>query len=235
VKAREVPAQYAALQRFCCETLVRRDEAREMVGTEVRGNEWIIPAARMGKTKVDFLVTIPPLAMDELPQERLGKAGLVFTIDREPLGSLSKWKRKVDLRMLARLKDIAVERGDQDALAQWTEIERLIKLSADRKASKQAQAAARQTLKAAWWQPHDYRRNGRSYLSKEVDPDIAERTLAHVLPGIRGHYDLHDYAAEKRDALVKWSGELARIISGKPAGVTDIAQERQSRRKRGRS
>ena len=33
--------------------------------------------------------------------------------------------------------------------------------------------------------------------------DHAERVLGHVIPGVRGVYDRHEYAAEKLDALEK--------------------------------
>jgi hypothetical protein len=36
--------------------------------------------------------------------------------------------------------------------------------------------------------------------------------LGHVIPGVRGVYDVHQYEAEKRDALEKLAGEIARIL-----------------------
>jgi hypothetical protein len=229
VEAKEVPSQYAALQRFCCLTLARRDEAREMVGTEVAGNEWIVPAVRMGKSGVDHLVTLSPAAINELPEGRVGKAGFVFSVNgKTPLGSLSKWKRRVDLKMLARLRALAAERGDQAAEARWIEIERLIKLSVDRKAGKADRTAARKQLRREWWQPHDYRRNGRSFLSKVESKDIAERTLAHVIGGVRSHYDLYEYKDEKARALQLWAREVARILSGDGGGKV-ITMRKRSR------
>jgi hypothetical protein len=208
--------------------LVRRDEAREMLGTELTGNEWIVPGART-KNHLDHLVTLSPAAMKELPKERLGKAGFVFSVDgRTALGSLSKWKRKVDLKMLARLRALAIERDDQAALARWNEIERLLKLCVDRKASEAAKKTARETLRREWWQLHDFRRSGRSYLSKVESSDIAERTLGHVIEGVRAHYDVHDYAPEKARALRRWAEEVNRIISTPPSGKV-ITMRKRSR------
>jgi hypothetical protein len=105
----------------------------------------------------------------------------------------------------------------------------------DKKAAAEAKEAARKNLKLTWWQPHDYRRNGRSFLSRKVDKDIGERVLSHVISGVRAHYDVHDYAEEKAHALRLWADELQRILSNKPAEVTDLDDERQKRGARGRS
>jgi integrase len=57
------------------------------------------------------------------------------------------------------------------------------------------------------WTLHDLRRTARSLMSRAgVPPDIAERCLGHVIPGVRGIYDRHEYLEEKRrafDALAK--------------------------------
>jgi integrase len=77
------------------------------------------------------------------------------------------------------------------------------------------------------WRLHDLRRTARTLLSKLTTPDVAERTIAHVISGIRGTYDLNDYAAEKRNAL----DALARYIDGierpTPDKVVRIADARR--------
>jgi integrase len=56
---------------------------------------------------------------------------------------------------------------------------------------------------------HDLRRTVRTGLAKlEIENDIAERVLAHKLPGMRGVYDRHDYLPEMRIALDKWATYL---------------------------
>jgi hypothetical protein len=45
-----------------------------------------------------------------------------------------------------------------------------------------------------------------------VSSDHAERVLGHVIPGVRGVYDRHEYAAEKRAALEKLDAQIARIL-----------------------
>jgi hypothetical protein len=46
-----------------------------------------------------------------------------------------------------------------------------------------------------------------------VPADIAERVLGHVIPGVRGVYDRHAYADEKRAALEKLAGLVERIVN----------------------
>jgi integrase len=61
------------------------------------------------------------------------------------------------------------------------------------------------------WALHDLRRTSRSLMSRAgVRPDIAERVLGHVQPGVAGVYDRHSYRAEKADALQR----LATLIEG---------------------
>jgi integrase len=56
---------------------------------------------------------------------------------------------------------------------------------------------------------HDLRRTARSLMSRaKVPSDHAERVLGHVIGGVRGTYDRHDFRDEKRDALE----QLARLV-----------------------
>ena len=43
--------------------------------------------------------------------------------------------------------------------------------------------------------------------------------LAHVRPGIKGVYDLHDYLDEKREALSLWATRLKSIVEPPPSNV----------------
>ncbi|MCZ6607700.1 MAG: tyrosine-type recombinase/integrase, partial [Alphaproteobacteria bacterium] len=52
------------------------------------------------------------------------------------------------------------------------------------------------------WRFHDLRRTCRSLLAETgVDRHVAERVLGHVLAGVEGVYDRHDYKEEKAAAL----------------------------------
>jgi integrase len=115
-EAGEVPHAYAALVKFVLTTGVRRDEARLMLDSEVKGNDWVVPASRM-KGDIDHLVPLSPLArriLGDVP--RVGR-GLVFSLDGEhPLGAMSKWKRTLDARML---KVAHREEGEEAKIEAW--------------------------------------------------------------------------------------------------------------------
>jgi integrase len=64
------------------------------------------------------------------------------------------------------------------------------------------------------WTLHDLRRTARSLMSRAgVPSDHAERCLGHVLPGIRGTYDRHEYLNEKRRAFEALAALIDRIVN----------------------
>jgi integrase len=70
---------------------------------------------------------------------------------------------------------------------------------------------------------HDLRRTSRSLMSRAgVDADIAERCLGHVIPGVRGVYDRHEYFREKQQAYEALAGQIDRIVKGTDADVVSI-------------
>ena len=63
------------------------------------------------------------------------------------------------------------------------------------------------------WVVHDLRRTARSLLSRAgVASDHAERCLGHVIPGVRGVYDRHEYFDEKARAFEALAAQVQRII-----------------------
>jgi integrase len=67
------------------------------------------------------------------------------------------------------------------------------------------------------WTLHDLRRTARSLMSRaQVPSDISERVLGHVIGGVRGIYDRHEYRDEKAQALSALARLIDRIISGRP-------------------
>jgi integrase len=63
---------------------------------------------------------------------------------------------------------------------------------------------------------HDLRRSARSLMSRAgVSADIAERCLGHVIPGVRGVYDRHEYHREKKLAFEALASLIERIVEGK--------------------
>jgi len=74
------------------------------------------------------------------------------------------------------------------------------------------------------WTLHDLRRTARSLMSRAgVPSDHAERCLGHVLPGIRGTYDRHEYLSEKRRAFEALASQIDRIVNPPAGNVVPLA------------
>jgi Arm DNA-binding domain len=74
---------------------------------------------------------------------------------------------------------------------------------------------------------HDLRRTARSLMSRAgVPSDHAERALGHVIRGVRGVYDRHEYHREKAQAFEMLAGEIERIVSGGSAKVVTMRGKR---------
>ena len=73
------------------------------------------------------------------------------------------------------------------------------------------------------WTLHDLRRTARSLMSRAgVNSDHAERCLGHVIGGVRGTYDRHEYLAEKRHAFEALAAQVERIVTPPPDNVTRL-------------
>jgi integrase len=78
------------------------------------------------------------------------------------------------------------------------------------------------------WQLHDLRRTAKTLMQRAgVRPDISERVLAHVIPGVEGVYDRYEYLKEKHDALLALAGLIDRILKP-PAGNVVVMPDRQA-------
>ena len=67
------------------------------------------------------------------------------------------------------------------------------------------------------WVVHDLRRTGRSLMSRAgISSDHAERCLGHVIGGVRGVYDRHEYLEEKRFAFEALASLVERIVNPAP-------------------
>jgi integrase len=63
------------------------------------------------------------------------------------------------------------------------------------------------------WSLHDLRRTARSLMSRAgVNSDHAERCLGHVIPGVRGIYDRHQYQKEMLAAYEALAAQIERIV-----------------------
>jgi len=73
------------------------------------------------------------------------------------------------------------------------------------------------------WTLHDLRRTARSLMSRAgVPSDHAERCLGHVIGGVRGVYDRHEYHREKAQAFEALAALIDRIVKGESAKVVRI-------------
>lgn len=72
----------------------------------------------------------------------------------------------------------------------------------------------RPRLPVTHWAPHDLRRTVRTKLASLGCPhEVAESILGHVLPGIVGIYNRHNYDKEKRHWLTQLSGSLEALAA----------------------
>jgi integrase len=77
------------------------------------------------------------------------------------------------------------------------------------------------------WTVHDLRRTSRSLMSRAgVNPDIAERALGHVIPGVRGVYDRHQYRAEMLHVFEALAAEIDRIVHPPEGDVIQLRGRR---------
>jgi integrase len=68
------------------------------------------------------------------------------------------------------------------------------------------------------WVLHDLRRTARTLMSRlRVRVEVAEHALGHVIPGVRGRYDLHQFLDEKIQAYAALANEVMRIVGAAPA------------------
>jgi integrase len=77
------------------------------------------------------------------------------------------------------------------------------------------------------WTLHDLRRTARSLMSRAgVPSDHAERCLGHVIGGVRGTYDRHEYHDEKARAFEALAALIDRIVNPPAANVVSIGEVR---------
>jgi len=78
------------------------------------------------------------------------------------------------------------------------------------------------------WTLHDLRRTARSLMSRAgVRPDISERVMGHVIPGVEGVYDQHTYTDEKADALKRLAALVETILEPPTGNVVPLRETAQ--------
>jgi integrase len=73
------------------------------------------------------------------------------------------------------------------------------------------------------WTFHDCRRTARTLMTRAgVPSDHAERCLAHVIGGVRGIYDRHEFYAEKKAAFEALAALIERIVQPPGKNVVSL-------------
>ena len=160
---------------------------------------WIIPGDRT-KNKRDHLIPLPPLARDVvLDLLALIEPGEQFLL---PTRSLRR-NGPVRGNSLTQAMDNFSEhlRGDAVVVRTW---------------------------KTEAPTPHDLRRTVGTRLAElRVPKEIRDRVLNHTASDVGSkHYNLHDYADEKREALSRWGSVIRSLLTGQDAAVVPIASAR---------
>jgi len=133
----------------------------------------------------------------------------LFTVNAtSPVWFGSKFKQRLDLRMLRTLRALVRMRGDDP-----------------------------RSVTLAPWIVHDLRRVLRTNLSAlDVEDHIAEMVLGHGRRGLQRTYDLYRYEPQIRAALEQWAARLRGIVEPTPtpprsaANVVALASKRRARR-----
>ena len=83
-------------------------------------------------------------------------------------------------------------------------------------------------VKLVPWTLHDLRRTAKTLMTRNGVPHFhADRVLGHVIPGVGGTYDRHDYLNEKRKALEALAVEVARILEVRSTGSSPVGQRHE--------
>ncbi|MSO94084.1 MAG: DUF4102 domain-containing protein [Rhodospirillales bacterium] len=151
---------------------------------------WTIPTEDREKGNAEK-IKLPELALAVLrDQKEVDKNPYYFGGRGEGhINGFSRCKDALDEKLLAALKAEAEKRGEEPE---------------------------RVTIED--WVLHDLRRTARSLMSRaRVPREVAEITLGHVIKGVEGTYDRHDYAQEKADALKLLADQVWKILNPQDA------------------
>lgn len=192
---------FNAIVRALLLTAQRRDEAACMARSEIDADKvWTIPAERYKTGKANTVPLTPKVAAIIETQDTIKGCDLIFTTNgKTPFSGFGKCKDRLDAEMLAALRKAAIERGDDPEKVTLPD-----------------------------WRLHDLRRTAKTLMSRAgVRPDVSERVLGHVIAGVEGVYDRHDYLSEKRDALERLAAEIDRIINPPASNVVLLREAAQ--------
>ena len=155
----------------------------------------IVPLSRLARE----VIATTPIPDTNRP------ADFVFTTNgRGPIKGWSKYKARLDSKMLALLKQQAEKNGEDPA-----------------------------TVQLKPWQHRDLRRTARTLMSRlEIPGEVAEHCLAHKPPRIERTYNRYGYLPQKRNAFEKLAAHIERIANlpnGTMVSLADAAPRRSRR------
>lgn len=180
------------LRRILRDAAKNKDERVDWAAVPAAQKLLTIPAARF-KSDTEHTVPLTDAAcavLEGLPH--FAGSDLIFTTTngKVPVSFGSKYKRRLDARMLRTLKALARRRGDDP----------------------------RQVEEIDHWVNHDLRRVVRTNLSAlGVEDHIAEMVLGHGRKGMQRVYDRHHYEPQIRHALERWAARLREIVEPAPS------------------
>jgi integrase len=200
--AKRMPYPHGPVYQLLTLTALRLNEVADASWPEfdLSNQIWTIPANRMKGKNSKARAHAVPLTddilkiLDDLPRFKAGEYLFSNTLGKSPVWIGDKVKNRIDTRMLRTLRALARRQGEDPA-----------------------------KVELPHWTNHDIRRTVRSRLSRlKVTEEAREAVLAHVRPGIKGTYDLHDYFDEKCEALTLWNGRLRSIVEPPPSNVVEL-------------
>jgi len=191
---------FGHLYRLLLLTGQRLREVAEMTEGEMRGNLWIIPAARV-KNGDEHSVPLSEAVSAVLGavQRISGKAGYVFTTTgQSPVSGFTRAKGRLDKLMADIANEGRAEGIDRIEIPPFT--------------------------------IHDLRRTAASGMAGlRFPPHVVEAVLNHrsgTRRGVAGVYNRFDYADEKRAALEAWGNYVTRLAEG---GADNVVQSAGAR------
>jgi len=201
--AKRMPYPHGPVYQLLTLTALRLNEVARASWPEfgkLADRVWVIPSERMKGKNSKARAHAVPLTDDmlailkALPRFKGGAYLFSTKFGKTPTVISNRVKKRLDGRMLRTLKAVARKRGDDSA-----------------------------DVELPPWTNHDIRRTVRSQLSRlKITEEAREAVMAHVRPGIKGVYDLHDYSDEKLEALTQWAARLRMIVEPAPANVIAI-------------
>ena len=151
----------------------------------------VVPLSRMARAIID--------AVPIIDADRDDHADFVFSVNgRKPLNGWSKYKERLDARLLAALRQQAKQAGQNP-----------------------------DKVELRSWQLRDLRRTARTLMSRAgISTEIAERMLGHVMPLVRGTYDRYAYLPQKRAAFERLATVINSIVDPPEGNVIPMRSER---------